>query len=186
MESEKKALLTALLQHPCLLQLRECASMLNTRYRTYSEHARGSSSAEWQTIPYVETVLEELILENFEADKPASWTRANQHLRVYRRNLKEFMDVLLKRGRFKDSDHTKDKDGVSEWAPRQFLCPITQGGDQLLAQAPHLAQVSFRAPQQSRAWKSCFETSILVRESLDCFRDLTYPQVSAAGSRRWV
>lgn len=47
-------------------------------------------------------------------------------LQVYRRNLKEFMDVLLKRGRFKDSDDTKDQDGVSEWAPRQFLCPITQ------------------------------------------------------------
>lgn len=47
-------------------------------------------------------------------------------LQVYRRNLEEFMDVLLKRGRFKDSDDTKDEDGVSEWAPRQFLCPITQ------------------------------------------------------------
>lgn len=54
MESEKKALLTALLQHPCLPQLQECASMLNTRYRTYAEYARLASSAEWQTIPYVE------------------------------------------------------------------------------------------------------------------------------------
>ncbi|CAM9406547.1 unnamed protein product [Ectocarpus sp. 13 AM-2016] len=49
------------------------------------------------------------------------------------------MDVLLKRGRFKDSDHTKDKDGVAEWAPRQFLCPITQGlmMDPVVAQDGH-------------------------------------------------
>lgn len=49
-------------------------------------------------------------------------------MQVYRRFRKEFMDVLLKRGQFKDRDSSKDQDqlDVSEWAPRQFLCPITQ------------------------------------------------------------
>lgn len=49
-------------------------------------------------------------------------------LQVYRRFRKEFMDVLLKRGKFKDTDadSTRDPHDVSEWAPRQFLCPITQ------------------------------------------------------------
>lgn len=47
-------------------------------------------------------------------------------MQVYRRFRREFMDVLLKRGQFKDTGSPQDPHDVSEWAPRQFLCPITQ------------------------------------------------------------
>lgn len=38
------------------------------------------------------------------------------------------MDVLLKRGEHKDDDGdaAASTGDASEWAPRQFLCPITQ------------------------------------------------------------
>lgn len=50
---------------------------------------------------------------------------------VYRRHRPEFLDVLLKRGRYGDSDHLAEgeEDGeedVSNRAPDQFRCPITQ------------------------------------------------------------
>lgn len=44
---------------------------------------------------------------------------------VYRRYRDEFMEILLEKE--KDSDEVADD--ISHWAPRQFICPITQVRD---------------------------------------------------------
>ena len=46
---------------------------------------------------------------------------------VYRRYRNEFMGILLEKE--KDSDELNLVNDISHWAPRQFLCPITQVRD---------------------------------------------------------
>lgn len=50
--------------------------------------------------------------------------------KVYRRHRPEFLDVLLKRGMYRDSDSTageeEGEEDISNRAPDQFRCPITQ------------------------------------------------------------
>eukprot|EP00752_Nemacystus_decipiens_P013348 g11818.t1 len=118
--ADKTANLRALLEHKCLPQLQEVAGILNTQY------------GEWEFGHqfYPEMVLEELVLENFDPDCPKSWEKAIYDIKVYRRHRPEFLDVLLKTGRYGDSDPVEGgEDGeedISNRAPDQFRCPITQ------------------------------------------------------------
>eukprot|EP00903_Cladosiphon_okamuranus_P014066 g13074.t1 len=113
----KQLLLSALLAHPCLPQLQDVACLVDKRYGPWPP------LNPWCLYP--EVVLEELVLENFNPNKSRGWVEAKKATKVYRRFRKEFMDVLLKRGQFKDTG-SQDPQDASEWAPRQFLCPITQ------------------------------------------------------------
>ena len=57
--------------------------------------------------------------------------RCSRVRQVYRRYSNEFMDILLERE--KDSDETNLAHDISRWAPRQFICPITQVRDGIIS-----------------------------------------------------
>ncbi|CAM9170968.1 unnamed protein product, partial [Laminaria digitata] len=118
--AEKAALKVALLSHACLPQLREVARMLDRRFGSLLSPSSGFRG----TRLYSEMVLEELVLENYHPGNPQSKKVAAMNAKVYRRYRKEFMDILLEKESDTDEQGRTDN---SEWAPRQFICPITQG-----------------------------------------------------------
>ena len=58
------------------------------------------------------------------------------------------MDVLLKRGEYKEDGDAEATGDASDWAPRQFLCPITQA----LVMDPVVAADGHRQGDREKLW----------------------------------